>query len=156
MEKDSRAFQMGTPYAERNPFDDDRITSAAASMRTGPSNPFISPSISRPVSRPVSSYNSSAIGQAAIDRGQRYFHSRRVKKGEVEKPWLSKKDPKEKWVTILPILGIFIGLGVSGVLIWDGLRSVVTHKYCPVLQEDWSGGLNKNVWTQEVQVGGFG
>jgi hypothetical protein len=79
-----------------------------------------------------------------------------VKKGEVEKPWLDKKDPKEKWVTILPVLGIVLGLCISGVLIWDGLRSVVKHNYCLVLQEDWSGGLNTNVWTKEVQVGGFG
>lgn len=121
-------------------------------MRTAPTNPFASPAISRP----ASSYNSSGLGQAAVDRGQRYFHSRRVKKGEVEKPWLEKKDPKEKWVTILPVLGIFIGLAVSGILIWDGLRSVVKHNYCLVLQEDWSNGFDTNVWTKEVQVGGFG
>ncbi|KAI0174599.1 beta-1,3-glucan-binding protein [Pestalotiopsis sp. NC0098] len=152
MEKDSHAFRTETPNTERNPFDEDRITSAAPSMRTGPSNPFASPSISRP----ASSYNSSGLGQAAVDRGQRYFHSRRVKKGEVEKPWLEKKDPKEKWVTILPILGIFLGLCVSGILIWDGLRSVVKHNYCLVLQEDWSNGIDSKVWTKEVQVGGFG
>ncbi|ETS78403.1 hypothetical protein PFICI_10465 [Pestalotiopsis fici W106-1] len=152
MEKDSHAFRTETPTTERGPFDDDRITSAAPSMRTGPTNPFASPSISRP----ASSYNSSGLGQAAVDRGQRYFHSRRVKKGEVEKPWLEKKDPKEKWVTILPVVGIFIGLCVSGILIWDGLRSVVKHNYCLVLQEDWSGGFDTKVWTKEVQVGGFG
>jgi hypothetical protein len=80
-----------------------------------------------------------------------------VKKGEVEKPWLNKSDPKEKWVTILPIVGIFIGLAISGFLVWDGIRSVVKHKYCPVLVEDFSSGqLDTNVWTKEVQVGGFG
>ncbi|KAI1864681.1 hypothetical protein JX265_008405 [Neoarthrinium moseri] len=149
MEKETP--RMGTPNTERNPFGDDRIT-PAASLR-GPSNPFASPEISRP----ASSYaDSSAMEQVPVERGQRYFHSRRVKKGEVEKPWLQKKDPKEKWVTILPVIGIFLGLGISGVLVWDGLRSVVKHNYCMVLQEDWSNGFNKEVWTKEVQVGGFG
>jgi len=32
----------------------------------------------------------------------------------------------------------------------------VHHKYCPVLSDDFSGGLNTNVWTQEAEVGGFG
>jgi len=65
-------------------------------------------------------------------------------------------DPKEKWVTILPIIGIFIGLGISGFLVWDGIRSVVKHKYCEVLIEDWSQGIRSDIWEQEVQVGGFG
>lgn len=79
-----------------------------------------------------------------------------VKKGEIEKPWLEKHDPKEKWVTILPLLGILLGLCISGFLIWDGMRSVVHHKYCPVLDDDFSNGLDPSVWTKEVQVGGFG
>lgn len=77
-------------------------------------------------------------------------------KGDIEKPWLEKKDPKEKWVTILPIIGILIGLGISGFLVWDGIRNVVHHKYCPVLDDSFDGGFNTNVWTKEAQVGGFG
>lgn len=87
--------------------------------------------------------------------GQKYFRSRRVKKGEVERPWLERKDPKEKWVTIIPIIGLVLGLIVSGILIWDGLRSVVNHKYCPVLDEDFSS-WNDKVWSKEVEVGGYG
>lgn len=87
---------------------------------------------------------------------QRYFHSRRVKKGEVEKPWLDKVDPKEKWVTIIPLIGILVGLGVTGFLVYDGLRSVAHHNYCPVLMEDWSNGFNQEVWTKEVELGGYG
>jgi hypothetical protein len=79
-----------------------------------------------------------------------------VKKGTVERPWMDKKDPKEKWVTIIPILGLIVGLGISGFLIWDGLRSVVNHVYCPVLIEDFSNGFNSKVWTKEAEVGGFG
>jgi len=86
----------------------------------------------------------------------RYFHSRRIKKGEVSKPWLEKKDPREKWVTIIPCVGLFLGLVICGLLVWLGLRSVVNHKYCPVLMEDWSNGFDKSIWTREVEVGGFG
>ena len=88
---------------------------------------------------------------------QRYFHSRRVVKGEMEKPWLEKKDPKEKWVSIMPVVGILIGLAISGFLVWDGIRNVVHHTYCPLLDENFDGdGLNSDIWTKEVQVGGFG
>lgn len=116
-------------------------------------NPFASPSASRPAS---SFGSSSALAARYDERAQRFFHSRRVHKGDAEKPWLEKKDPKEKWVTILPIIGILVGLGVSGFLVWDGLRSVVHNKYCPVLDDKFDNGLNTNVWTKEVQVGGFG
>ena len=80
-----------------------------------------------------------------------------MKKNEsLEKPWLKKKDPKEKWITIFPILGLLVGLSISAFLIYDGINSVVKHKYCLVLHEDFSGGLNSDVWTKEVQAGGFG
>lgn len=92
-------------------------------------------------------------GQAPVSR---YFQSRRVKKGEIEKPWLNKKDPKEKWVTIFPIIGILLGLGLAGFLIYDGIKSVSNFNYCPVLLEDWSKGFNQQVWTKEVELGGYG
>ena len=139
-------LRPGTHNTGRSPFGDERLSP----QQPVGGNPFSSPSISRPAS---SFGSSSALGSQP--RGQRYFHSRRVKKDEVEKPWLTKADPKEKWVTILPVLGIFLGLAISGVLIWDGLRSVVKHKYCLVLEDDFQT-FDTNVWTKEVQVGGFG
>ncbi|KAK5129635.1 hypothetical protein LTR08_002997 [Meristemomyces frigidus] len=86
----------------------------------------------------------------------KYFHSRRIKKGEIERPWLGKEDPKDKWVSIIPLIGILLGVALSGVLIWEGLQSVSNLKYCPVLDEDFTGGLNSKVWTKEVEVGGYG
>lgn len=65
-------------------------------------------------------------------------------------------DPKEKWVTIIPLIGMLIGFGIAGFLVYDGISSVVHHKYCPVLSDDFSEGLNTNIWTQEAEVGGFG
>jgi hypothetical protein len=87
---------------------------------------------------------------------QRYFHSRRVKPGTVEQPWKDKKDPMAKWVTIIPILGILIGLGISGTLIWEGLTTVVNHEYCLKLDDDFSRGFDANIWTKQAEVGGFG
>lgn len=144
----------GTPNDSvgRNPFSDGVESQASHRSGNGP-NPFASPSGSRPAS---SFGSSSALGARFDERAARYFHSRRVKKGEVEKPWMDKADPKEKWVTILPIIGIVIGLGISGFLVWDGIRSVVKHNYCLVLSDDFSGGFNTDIWTKEVQVGGFG
>ncbi|KAB5562727.1 beta-1,3-glucan-binding protein [Coniochaeta sp. 2T2.1] len=143
--------RAGSPIDTRNPFGDG--VESQASHRSSGANPFASPDASRPAS---SFGSSSALGARFDERSNRYFHSRRVKKGEIEKPWMNKSDPKEKWVTILPIIGIFIGLAISGFLVWDGLRSVVKHKYCPVLMEDFSSGFNTDIWTKEVQVGGFG
>ena len=85
-----------------------------------------------------------------------YFHSRRVKKGEVQKPWMTKHDPHEKWVTIIALIGILFGLGIAGVLVWDGLQGVIVHKYCLLYDDDFSSGFNTQVWTKEAEVGGFG
>ncbi|KAI9772131.1 MAG: hypothetical protein M1835_006322 [Candelina submexicana] len=117
-------------------------------------NPFTSPFGSRPASTAGSS---SGFRSHPMDTGpNQFFHSRRVKKGEVERPWLQKKDPKEKWVTIIPLIGLAFGFCIAGFLVYDGLRTVVNHTYCPILNEDFSGGLNNKIWTKEVEVGGFG
>jgi hypothetical protein len=60
-------------------------------------------------------------------------------------------------VTIIPLIGLFIGLAIAVLLIYDGLQTVVNHKYCPVFMEDFSSGtLNPSIWTKEAEVGGFG
>jgi hypothetical protein len=112
---------------------------------------FLMSSIS--TSSPISHAGSTTFLQV---HEKRWFHSRRIKKGTIGKPWTDKKDPMEKWVTIIPLAGLFLGLAIAGVLVWDGLRSVVNHTYCPVLDEDWSSGFNPKVWIKEAEVGGFG
>jgi hypothetical protein len=116
----------------------------------------ITPIATNPFATPYISQRNSIRGSSSVGLEPRYFHSRRVQKGTVEQPWKNRKDPKEKWVTIIPILGILVGLGITGFLIWDGLRSVVNHVYCPVLDENWSNGINSKIWTKEAEVGGFG
>lgn len=112
-----------------------------------------SPFLSTPESRNGSS---SAVSVYQQQKQQKYFHSRRVKKGEIERPWLDKKDPREKWVWIIPMIGMFIGLSLAALLIYDGLKAVINHEYCPVLDEDFSRGFDTDVWTKEAEVGGFG
>lgn len=114
--------------------------------------PSTDPFSSRPPTRPASSTASSAQ-QSQVNR---YFHSRRIKKEDAQKPWLEKKDPKEKWVTIIPLIGLAIGFTIAGLLVYDGIRSVVHHNYCPILSDDFSRGLDPMIWTKEAEVGGFG
>lgn len=117
--------------------------------QTPAQSPFISTSELR-------NGSSSAVSVYQQQKQQKYFHSRRIKKGEIERPWLDKKDPREKWVWIIPLIGMFIGLSLAALLIYDGLRAVINHEYCPVLDEDFSRGFNTEVWTKEAEVGGFG
>lgn len=86
----------------------------------------------------------------------RYFHSRRVRKGEVEKPWMNKKDPKERIIYWIPIVGIVIGVIAAGVIVWDGLTTVTNYNYCSILDEDFTNGLDSTIWSKEVEVGGYG
>ena len=114
----------------------------------------ITPYASAPESAPGST--TGFLSQPGFRVPGRYFHSRRIRKEDVRKPWTEKKDPREDWVTIIPCVGLLVGLAVCALLVWSGLKSVVNHKYCPVLMEDWSGGFDENIWTREVEVGGFG
>lgn len=86
----------------------------------------------------------------------RFFKSRRVRAEDIERPWLDKKDPRDKWLVILPCLGVLFGLCASALLVWDGLRTVINHSYCLILDEDFSNGLDPRIWTKEAEVGGFG
>jgi len=61
----------------------------------------------------------------------------------------------EKWVTII-LLGLALGLAIAGFLVSDDIRPVVHHDYCEVLNEDFSNGLDTNIWTKEAEMGGFG
>ncbi|CAI4211263.1 unnamed protein product [Parascedosporium putredinis] len=154
----------GTPLADAFENEVDPVTNPGSPSLRDPhdvspgANPFISPDASLPASS-FDESNRSVTGAGRPhpeDTTPRYFYSRRVKKGDVEKPWLKRKDPKEKWVTILPILGILVGLGIAGFLVWDGINSVVKHQYCEVLYEDFSQGLRDSIWSKEVELGGFG
>lgn len=143
-------------------FGNEKHSSETDADRIEPHNPFATPGAQTPntLTPRGSHQNSRSASRDGSSTGYRgndasYFRSRRVKKGEVEKPWLDRKDPREKWVTIIPIAGLVLGIIITGILIWDGIRSVAVHKYCPVYTDDFSS-WNSDVWTKEVEVGGFG
>jgi hypothetical protein len=108
-----------------------------------------------PAAAPDNNGNTSATGYFKEKPHSEYFRSRRVKASEVERPWLNDKHPRAKWVEAFPWIGLALGLIVTGILIWDGMRSVARHNYCEVLNDNFTS-WNSNVWTKEVEVGGFG
>lgn len=100
-----------------------------------------------PPSQAVSGYQHPAKGE--------YFRSRRVRPEDVQQPWLNKKHPRQIWVTVFPLAGLALGLVVTGILIWDGLRTVAQHKYCEIMNDNFTS-WNDSLWTKEVELGGFG
>lgn len=100
--------------------------------------------------------NASSASLAQQHFPAKYFRSRRKPQGEIEKPWLEKKDPRQKWLTLFPLIGLIIGFILSGYLVYDGLASVETPEYCSVYEDDFAGGFDEKIWTKEVEVGGFG
>ena len=150
-------FKRSVNYGSRNRFSNERPNKAlpqqerTLSLRTGGTDD----AASRNYADSARGFASgSDIGRRKLDK--RYFHSRRVRKADIERPWLEKKDPREKWLTIIPVVGIVVGLCIAGVLVWDGMRSVINHNYCEILDEDFSNGLDPRIWTLEAELGGFG
>lgn len=88
----------------------------------------------------------------------KYFKSRLLAdKNNVEKPWAERpRSQREKVYSCVPAMGIFIGFCLAAFFVWNGYRSVSANLYCPVLTEDFRGGLDPKVWTKEIEVGGFG
>lgn len=68
---------------------------------------------------------------------------------------LARPVPKLK-VQQLFLMWIILGVVGFGALLATGILTVPKHKYCMVLDEDWSNGINPDVWQHEIQVGGFG
>ncbi|KAI5363829.1 putative glycoside hydrolase family 16, concanavalin A-like lectin/glucanase domain superfamily [Septoria linicola] len=132
-------------------------------------NPFGTPTMSSRNSWTSDSRCHSAAGaylqSPEVDpRGlsNRYFRSRRVRKDQMESP-KSLRNHKKKSIFqrqswLIPCLGIFVGVGITGVLIYLGLQDQKhAGKFCPVFMEDFSSGeLSPNIWTAEQQVGGYG
>lgn len=123
--------------------------------RSSKANPFNTPHNTSP-NTASGSKNASTVALQHNVAPPTYFKSRRIKKGEQERPWLYRKDPREKWVWIIPTFGIVLGLGLMALQVWLGLQRISKHTYCSVLDEDWGRGINEEIWTKEVEIGGFG
>ncbi|EXJ53793.1 hypothetical protein A1O7_09129 [Cladophialophora yegresii CBS 114405] len=102
------------------------------------------------------SRNASSVAIHQQNLANRYFRSRRIGKDNIEKPWLEKKDPRQRWLSLFPLIGLLIGLALSGYLVYDGLASVETPVYCSVYEDDFTNGFDDRIWTKEVEVGGYG
>ena len=127
-------------------------------FKGGGARSFSSPTYgTQRVSIPESSTSSSLALPVAHEAEQRQcFRSRRLKEEErSQQPWIDKQDPREKWVTTIPLLGLAAGFGVALYLIVQGLYTVKHHNYQLVLDENWST-FDTTVWTKESNVGGFG
>jgi hypothetical protein len=122
-----------------------------------PGTPRI-PGAPNPFSTPTPSIWGGASGyQFSEPAGGRYFRSRRIKKVEGQTPPKFKKDPKEKFLWIIPLTGLLVGLAITGILIYLKIGRLSSFKYCPVLDDDFSSGvLNPSIWTAENEVGGYG
>ncbi|ETN38270.1 uncharacterized protein HMPREF1541_06301 [Cyphellophora europaea CBS 101466] len=125
-----------------------KVASAKLAEKKGP--------FDTPYESHVPSRLSSFVELQQVQASKNYFRSRRVKKGEVSQPWNETKDSKEKWVSLIPLVGILIGLALSALLVWDGLLTVVDHEYCTILDDSFTDGLDGQIWLKEAEVGGFG
>ncbi|KAJ3267404.1 hypothetical protein HK104_005934 [Borealophlyctis nickersoniae] len=63
-----------------------------------------------------------------------------------------------KRINWIPRVLIFLTLGGIAVMCWQAYTTTVPkYKFCMVLEEDFNGGeLNRNTWSFEQQLGGFG
>lgn len=117
-------------------------------------NPFATPNDSA-----YPSHNPSSVAlPRSYPQPERFFHSRRIKKEDIDKPWLKeRKDPRQKWLTLIPMMGFIVGLLLGAYLVYNGWTSVPEHDYCSVYEDDFSSGvLNEKIWLKEVEVGGYG
>ena len=146
-----------TPQRRASFENPDSITPSLRDRHNASPNPFNATPLGTTAAATLygNSSNASAVQLHHQNQRHRYFRSRRVKKGEVDQPWRTKKDPREKWVTIIPLIGLALGFALAGFLIYDGLRTITNHTYKLILDENWSS-FDTNIWTKEVNVGGFG
>lgn len=83
--------------------------------------------------------------------------TRRLRKERIRKPWLARpQNSREILADALPIIGAAFGIIIAAILVWDGWRTVINHKYILLYEDDFSNGLDKSIWEPEIQVGGFG
>lgn len=88
--------------------------------------------------------------------------SRMIQHSSWTQPNLFSKSKKGKRVALYDSLvlysGVVLGLLCSGVVIGMGFYNWIhsSHKYCLVLDENFDGPLNTNLWKHDIQVGGFG
>lgn len=99
---------------------------------------------------------------STMDLGGRtpYFASRRKRPEDVPRPWMQNKKDKKIgtiWHWLLPVIGATIGCAGAAVKTWHASTETPRFAMCQVLDEDFSSGtLNPDIWSYDIQTGGFG
>lgn len=74
----------------------------------------------------------------------------------IEKPWLQSKSRKKlRYLNWIFCAGIVLGLAIIGVQVYFAYISITNFDYCEVLIDEFET-FRGDIWTREVQVGGFG
>lgn len=106
----------------------------------------------------IETFNRKHSHAAVVERKLHFpaqFKSRRIVEATL-KPWKDEKDGRLLAIAIIPWLGMLVGIVLGAYLVYSGYAGVPRHKFCQILDEDWSNGINPAVWSHEVQLGGFG
>ncbi|KAL6404442.1 hypothetical protein AUP68_13834 [Ilyonectria robusta] len=117
-------------------------------------NPFATPDFVTPApSAPSQSSRSSGYFPKVSAPRRRFKSSRLV--GEFEKPWLEESKRTINWDAVILYTFVLAGLGISAVICWLNVRNIPNPEYCLVLEDNFET-FNKDVWSHEVQMNGFG
>lgn len=109
----------------------------------------------------LAGYGQTAISEqylgTSTPRQRRYKSARLV--GEFETPWLQHSQNANRWRELLDrvifYLAIIIGIGIGFFLCYRSYRSVPSHDYCLIMDDNFTT-LDLDVWTRYVQLDGFG
>lgn len=96
----------------------------------------------------------SGFSNAPQQAKQRRLKSARLV-GEYEKPWLqdSPYKKRELWDKVILWSCVSVGFLLGCVLCYFAYANVPRHKYCLILDDDFT---NLDNWSHEIQIGGFG
>lgn len=72
-----------------------------------------------------------------------------------EKPWAAKPHPRKKWDTIIIMICVAIGVGLSALIMYHTWSSAPHFNYCLVWDEQFEK-LDTDIWSHEIQLDGFG
>ncbi|KAF4550629.1 Hypothetical protein D9617_16g014170 [Elsinoe fawcettii] len=88
---------------------------------------------------------------------RRKWKSSRLQPGEVyEKPWAAIKDPRRTYEKLIFAFGCLMGFLAGGYLMYESWTSVTNSEYCPILDDNFTTGIDPGTWNYEIQRGGFG
>lgn len=89
---------------------------------------------------------------------RRYVYKSNRISGPIDKPWLDNPIAKKRARIPAIMMGVafFLGLGIVGLLAWNGYASVPRHTYRTVLDIERFDSIDPDIWEFEQQVGGFG